>query len=143
MPKLPRNVRKHGGRYQYRAVVRGEPIQRDLGTDPVEMRRLAKLLRQELKAGPTRNELSQTVTEFGDRWLSECIAQGRNKKGYDLASQRLSDHISPILGNLPLESVSSSNLRALRTYIEAMMSRSRPSCRRHRPGINWQFGSLS
>ena len=119
MPKLPRNVRKHGGRYQYRAVVRGEPIQRDLGTDPVEMRRLAKLLKHELKAGPMRNESRQTVAEFGDRWLSECIAHGRNTKGYDLASQRLSDHISPVLGNLSLESVSSSNLRVLRTYIEA------------------------
>ena len=119
MPKLPRNVRKHGGRYQFRAVVRGESIQRDFGTDSVEMRRLVKLLRQELKAGPIRNEPRQTVAAFGDRWLSECIAQGRNQKGYELASQRLSDHVSPILGNIPLESVSSSNLRALRTYIEA------------------------
>lgn len=119
MPKLPRNVRKHGGRYQFRAVVRGERVQRDLGTDPVEMRRLAKLFKQELRSGPLKREHSQTVAQFGNRWLSECIAQGRNQKGHDLASQRLSDHILPVLGDMRLEEVSSSHLRALRNYIEA------------------------
>ena len=121
MPKLPRNVRRHGARYVFRAQFNGRPFVRDLGTNEREMRRLAKIAANDLKAKRFRSEdvKPDTVKGFSHRWLSVWVAQHRNEKNQRLARQRLKDHVLPVIGRIYMDEVRRGHLEELRASLEA------------------------
>jgi len=121
MPKLPRNVRRRGKRYEYRARANGRNIIRDLGEDPQEMRRLARLAEEEmrgLRAKPCprtkRRQAESTVAQFGEQeWLPRYIKRKRNSKGQQIAKSRFQTYIVPCIGHMALTEVTLGDLEVL------------------------------
>lgn len=114
-----KNLERRGGKYFFRIVVDGRKIREFVGTQPMEARRRAKLLRDRYLNQKARTGGILTVEEFSERWKREYLAQQRNPKGQDLAAARLRLHILPELGRRFLTDVRPEHLRGLRARIEA------------------------
>ena len=89
MRKLPRGMSKKRGRYYLRDRRGGKDKWLALGGDYSEAKRRYRELKN-ARQGPT---VPETVASFSRRWLAEYIATNRVGSGFNLASQRLRDHI--------------------------------------------------
>ena len=121
MPKLPRGVRKHGNKYIFRSQTWGRPFVRDLGNDPKEMRRLARIALNEVRAIRMKGRpTGGTVSHHADQWLNLYIAQRRNEKGLQMAESRFRKYVEPAIGTLSLAEVRFDHLQVVRAQTEAV-----------------------
>ena len=118
MPRLPRNVKKHGRQYYFRVQRNGKRVEEPLGEDLVEARRLAKLKLEELKGQKFRPKPSTTVGDFSEKWLAVYVQRNRKEKDRQNAKARMGRYILPIIGGLHLSEVRRAHLEDLVTSLE-------------------------
>lgn len=121
MPRLPKNIIKRGNRFYYRSREGGIDRRVSLGPNLQEAKRKALLLfaGQDRDVPPEPEDNCPTVATFSKRWLSEYIRQSRNAGGLDLAERRFKKHTLPVLGDLRLDQVTTTDLRQFRGVLEA------------------------
>ena len=116
MPRLPKGMfkRKGSNSYYIRAAIKRKEVWRSLGPDFQEAVRRFRLIESEggLRAVVKRDqaELSKsvgepTVSEIGEKWLSEYIATRRNEQGKLLAKSRFKSDILPAIGKMKVSDV--------------------------------------
>lgn len=115
MPKRLRGMVKRGNAYYLRLRPQGKEKWISLGSEFSE----ADLRYRQLKALGPRLIRQPTVKSLSETWVREYVGTRRNQQGQKLASQRLRDHILPVLGNKLLCEVTTADIRRLRVAVEA------------------------
>lgn len=109
MPRLPRNMVKHGKVFYFRRMIGGRVVRRSLGTDYTEACHQLRSLKDHVPS-------SVSVEVAAKQWLASYVPIHR--KDPSLATQRVRDYLVQFLGHFLLERVSGEDCRAYRLWIE-------------------------
>lgn len=126
MPRRPEAIQMDQERKQYRIDISAKQSPtgkrkrvRDVGTDYADVIVRYQQIMAELKKEARGESVEATVSDFGPRWLEECIRQQRDPKGHKLSKARFETHIEPVLGNVALREIGQAELRKLASVLKA------------------------
>ena len=127
--RLPKHVRerkwKDGTvRYEFRAQLHGKLFKRNLGKNPSDLKRLARLAEDEYRAALRKYESNpqglMTVSEFAhEEWLPRFIRRNRGKtperkeSAERQAARYFEEYAAPFIGNMPIGEVARRHLQPI------------------------------
>ena len=92
----------------------GRPVRRTVyGGSQREAREKLDRLRADSAGGAAPAPEKATLGEYLERWLEDCVRDGRAKATYRSYSGTVRNHVAPVLGGVPLRRLSPQHVQAL------------------------------